>query len=87
MVKLAEFQGDGMAPCDDVFDFRSNGIRRADRRLDAKRETFGLLTVAADRYAKELEKLPMQRSEFGDVGLQRFASLLQLVSLNRFEYV
>ncbi len=75
MSKLAEFQRDGMAPCGDVFDLRNNGIRRADRRLDARYKTLGLLAVAADRYAKELEKLPMQRSEFGDVGLQRLASL------------
>jgi hypothetical protein len=36
----------------------------------------GLLAVAADPYTKKFEKLPMQRSELGDVGLQRLASLL-----------
>ena len=76
MRELAEFQRDGMAPCGDVFDLRSNEIRRADRRLDARCKMLSLLAVAADRYAKKLEKLPMQRPEFGDVALQRLASLL-----------
>ena len=76
-----------MAPCGDVFDLRSNRIRRADRRLDARWKTFGLLAVAADRYTKELEKLPMERSEFGDIALQWFTCSLQFVSLDRLEYV
>jgi len=61
----------------------------ASSRQAARREldTIWLLTVAADRYAKELEELPMQWPEFGDVALQRFACLLQFVSLDRFEYV
>ena len=75
MRELAEYQRDEMAPCGDAFDLGSNRMRRAGRRLDARWKTFGLLAVAADRYAKELEKLPMQRPEFGDVGLQRLASL------------
>ena len=62
-------------------------MHRADKRLDARWRMFGLLAVAANRDAKKLEKLPVQRSEFGDVGFQWFATLLQLVSLDRFEYV
>ena len=69
MGKLAEFSDIGTAPCDDMFGSIGNRIRQADRRLDVKSRTFGLLAVAADRYAKEFEKLAMQRSEFGDVGL------------------
>ena len=72
---VGESQRCGMAPWGDAFDLGSNRMRRAGRRLDARWKTFGLLAVAADRYAKELEKLPMQRPEFGDVGLQRLASL------------
>ena len=59
---------DGVTLWDDVFDLENNLRRRAGKRLDARRRR--LLTVAADRYAKELEKLPVQRSQFGDVGLQ-----------------
>jgi hypothetical protein len=60
---------------------------RADQRLDVSWGSFGLFAVAANRYAKELEELPMQRPEFGDVALQRFASLLQFVSLDCLENV
>ena len=43
----------------DGFELGDNRMRRAGKRLDAGGETFGLLTVAADRYAKEFEKLAM----------------------------
>jgi hypothetical protein len=56
---LSEVQLDEMTLWDDVFELGNNLSRRAGKWLDVRCKTFGLLAVAADRDAKELEKLPM----------------------------